>query len=240
MINNIITEQLLSLLSGEVFMVVLVFGTYLLGVKLYKRFKLSILQPILISMLIIIPFLIFFGIDYQTFAQDTRILHFMLGPSVVSLGYILYEQIEHVKGNILSILIAVFVGAIVGIGSILLIAKLMGADKIMTISMAPKSVTMPIALSITEKSGGVPALTAAFVILCGLFGGLVAPFVLRRIGITSKVAKGLAIGSSSHALGTVKAIEMGAIEGAISGLAIGIMGIITSLLIPVVKMLGLF
>ncbi len=240
MISNIITEQLLPLLSGEVFMVMLVFGTYLLGVKLYKRFKLAILQPILISMLIIIPFLNLSGIEYQTFAKDTRILNFMLGPSVVALGYVLFEQFEYVKGNILSMLVAVFVGAVVGIGSILLIAKLMGADKIMTISMAPKSVTMPIALSITEKSGGVPALTAAFVILCGLFGGLVAPFILRKIGVSSKVAKGLAIGSSAHALGTVKAIEMGAVEGAISGLAIGLMGIVTSLLIPMVKMLGLF
>lgn len=238
--SNIFTEQFLPSLSGEIFMVMLVFGTYLLGTKLYKRFKFSILQPMLISMLIIIPFLNLSGIEYQTFAKDTRILHFMLGPSVVALGYVLYEQFEYVKGNILSILIAVFVGAVVGIGSILLIARLMGADEIMTASMAPKSVTMPIALSITEKLGGVPAITAAFVIISGLLGGLISPFILRKIGITSKVAKGLSIGSASHAIGTVKAIEMGAVEGAISGLAIGIMGVMTSLLISVAKMLGLF
>lgn len=238
--NSIFTEHIMSFLSGEIFMLMLVFGTYLLGVKLYKRFKLSILQPILISMLIIIPFLKLAGIEYQTFSEDTKLLQFMLGPSVVALGYVLYEQFEYVKGNILSILVAVFVGAVVGIGSIILIANLMGADKLMTASMAPKSVTMPIALILAEKAGGAPPLAAAFVIISGLLGGLIAPFILRKLGIRSKVAKGLAIGSASHAIGTVKAIEMGAVEGAISGLAIGIMGVMTSLLIPLAKMLGWF
>lgn len=238
--NSTFMEQLRPLISGELFMLTLVFGTYLLGVWLYKRFRLSILQPLLISMIIIIPFLHLAGIDYQTFAHDTRFLHFMLGPSVVALGYVLYEQIEHVKGNVVSILTSVFVGAITGIGSILLIAHLMGADTIITASLAPKSVTTPIAISIAEQTGGAPALAATFVVICGLFGGLVGPYILRKMGIRSQVAKGLAMGSASHALGTARAMELGAVEGAISGLAIGIMGIMTALLIPVFKMLMLF
>ena len=104
-------------------------------------------------------------------------------------------------------------------------------------SLAPKSVTTPIAISLSEKSGGIPALTAAFVVICGIFGGLVGPVVLRRLGVQSKVAKGLAMGSASHALGTARAMEMGALEGAISGLAIGIMGIMTALLIPFAELL---
>jgi predicted murein hydrolase (TIGR00659 family) len=230
-------QQIAELFKGEVFMLTLVMGTFLLGVWIYKRTKITILQPLLISMVIIIPFLKATGIDYHTFYQQTRLLNFMLGPSVVALGFVLYEQMEHIRGNVLSILTAVFVGSFVGIFSVLLIAKLLGADHLLMASLAPKSVTTPIAISLAEKNGGVPALTAAFVVICGLFGGLVGPIILRRLGIKSKIAQGLAMGSASHALGTVRALEMGALEGAISGLAIGIMGIMTALMIPLVEML---
>jgi len=126
----------------------------------------------------------------------------------------------------------VFVGSAVGIVSVMLIAKLLGADHMLMASLAPKSVTTPIAMSLSEKSGGIPALTAAFVVICGIFGGLIGPILLRKLGIKSKIAQGLAMGSSAHALGTARAMEMGAVEGAISGLAIGIMGVMTALLIP--------
>jgi len=229
---NELLEQLKPLFSGEVFLLTLVMGSFLLGVFLYKRTQITLLQPLLITMLIIIPFLKITGIEYHTFYEKTNILNFMLGPSVVALGYVLYEQIENVKGNIISILTSVFVGSVVGIVSVVLIAKAFGADRLLMASLAPKSVTTPIAISLAEKDGGAPALTAAFVVICGLFGGLVGPIILRRLGIKSKIAKGLAMGSSSHALGTARAMEMGALEGAISGLAIGIMGIMTALLIP--------
>jgi predicted murein hydrolase (TIGR00659 family) len=229
--NNLL-EQIKPFISSEVFLLALVMGTFLLGVYLYKRTKITLIQPLLIAMLIIIPFLRITGIDYHTFCEKTRILNFMLGPSVVALGYVLYEQIENIKGNVISILTSVFVGSVVGILSVVLIAKAFGADKILVASLAPKSVTTPIAISLAEKDGGVPALAAAFVVICGIFGGLVGPIILRRIGIKSKIAKGLAMGSASHALGTARAMEMGALEGAISGLAIGIMGIMTALLIP--------
>ena len=229
---NELLEQLKPLFSGEVFLLTLVMGSFLLGVFLYKRTQMTLLQPLLITMLIIIPFLKITGIEYHTFYEKTNILNFMLGPSVVALGYVLYEQIENVKGNVISILTSVFVGCVVGIVSVVLIAKAFGADRLLMASLAPKSVTTPIAISLAEKDGGAPALTAAFVVICGLFGGLVGPIILRRLGINSKIAKGLAMGSSSHALGTARAMEMGALEGAISGLAIGIMGIMTALLIP--------
>lgn len=234
--NNLL-QQIKPFISTEVFLLALVMGTFLLGVYLYKRTKITLIQPLLIAMLIIIPFLKITGIDYQTFCEKTRILNFMLGPSVVALGYVLYEQIENIKGNVISILTAVFVGSVVGILSVVLIAKAFGADKMLVASLAPKSVTTPIAISLAEKDGGVPALAAAFVVICGIFGGLVGPIILRHIGIKSKIAKGLAMGSASHALGTARAMEMGALEGAISGLAIGIMGIMTALLIPFVERL---
>ena len=234
---NIITEKIKPFLTTEVFMLSFVMGTFLLGIWIYKRTKITFLQPLLISMLIIIPFLEVLQIDYATFYENTRILHFMLGPCVVALGYVLYEQIEHIKGNVISILTAVFSGAVVGILSVVGIAKMFGADKILVASLAPKSVTTPIAISLAEKAGGAPSLAATFVVICGLFGGVAGPIILRKTGIKSKVAQGLAMGSASHALGTARAMEMGAIEGAISGLAIGIMGIMTALLIPFAEML---
>jgi len=228
-------EKIKELLSGEVFLLCLVLGTFLLGVFLYRRLKFPLLQPLLISVAIIIPFLKIADIEYSTFYEQTKILNFMLGPSVVALGYILYEQIEYIKGNVMSMLIAVFAGSIVGIVTVIGTAKLMGADKALQMSLAPKSVTTPIAISIAQTTGGIPELAVAFVVICGIFGGLIGPLLLRHLGIKSKIAKGLAIGSASHALGTTRAIEMGAIEGAISGLAIGIMGVMTAILIPFVE-----
>lgn len=229
---NEFLDNIRPYLSTEVFLLALVLGAFYLGIIIYQKTKITLLQPLLTAMVIIIPFLLITDIDYQTFYQNTRILNFMLGPSVVALGYVLYEQIGHIKGNVVSILTAVFTGSMVGITSVVLIAKVLGADKMLMASLAPKSVTTPIAISLAEQTGGVPALAAAFVVICGIFGGLVGPIVLRRIGIKSKIAKGLAMGSASHALGTARAMEMGALEGAISGLAIGIMGIMTALLIP--------
>lgn len=229
---NEFLENIRPYLSTEVFLLALVLGAFYLGIIIYQKTKITLLQPLLTAMVIIIPFLLITDIDYQTFYHNTRILNFMLGPSVVALGYVLYEQIGHIKGNVVSILTAVFTGSMVGITSVVLIAKVLGADKMLMASLAPKSVTTPIAISLAEQTGGVPALAAAFVVICGIFGGLVGPIVLRRIGIKSKIAKGLAMGSASHALGTARAMEMGALEGAISGLAIGIMGIMTALLIP--------
>ncbi|MBP6609714.1 MAG: LrgB family protein [Paludibacter sp.] len=223
--------------STQLFMLCLVMGTYLLGIFIYKKTKITLLQPLLISMIMIIPFLKLTGVEYKSFFESTKLLNFMLGPSVVALGYVLYEQIEQIKGNVLSMLVAVFSGSVVGIVTVVLIAKFFGADKVLLASLAPKSVTTPIAISLAEQSGGAPSLAVAFVVICGVFGGVVGPVVLRKIGIKSKFASGLAMGSASHALGTARAMEMGAVEGAISGLAIGIMGIVTSLLIPFAKYL---
>lgn len=234
---NDFLELMQSLITTDVFLLCLVMGTFLLGILIYKKTKITLLQPLLISIIIIIPFLKLTGIEYKTFFEHTKLLNFMLGPSVVALGYVLYEQIEQIKGNVLSMLVAVLSGSVVGIVTVVLIAKLFGADKVLLASLAPKSVTTPIAISLAEQSGGAPSLAVAFVVICGVFGGVVGPIVLRKIGIKSKFASGLAMGSASHALGTARAMEMGAVEGAISGLAIGVMGIITSLLIPFAKYL---
>lgn len=230
-----------SLVHSEIFDLALVVGTYIAATILYKKTHLSILHPLLTSIFVIIVILEFLDIEYASFRQGSHLIHFMLGPSVVALGYVLFEQMKYLKGNVVSILTSVFVGAIVGIISVIVIGKLMDADQSLIATLQPKSVTTPIAMGISEKNGGIPSLTAVIVVAVGIFGSIVGPAVMKVLGIESRIAKGLALGASSHGVGTAAAIQLGAVEGALSGLAIGLMGIMTAILVPVISyLLSLF
>ncbi len=230
-----------SLVHSEIFDLALVVGTYIAATILYKKTHLSVLHPLLTSIFVIIVILEFLDIEYASFQQGSHLIHFMLGPSVVALGYVLFEQMKYLKGNVVSILTSVFVGAIVGIISVIAIGKLMGADQSLIATLQPKSVTTPIAMGISEKNGGIPSLTAVIVVAVGIFGSIVGPAVMKVLGIESRIAKGLALGASSHGVGTAAAIQLGAVEGALSGLAIGLMGIMTAILVPVISyILSLF
>lgn len=230
-----------SLVHSEIFDLALVVGTYIAASILYKKTHLSVLHPLLTSIFVIIVILEFLDVEYASFQQGSHLIHFMLGPSVVALGYVLFEQMKYLKGNVVSILTSVFVGAIVGIISVIVIGKLMGADQSLIATLQPKSVTTPIAMGISEKNGGIPSLTAVIVVAVGIFGSIVGPAVMKVLGIESRIAKGLALGASSHGVGTAAAIQLGAVEGALSGLAIGLMGIMTAILVPVISyLLSLF
>lgn len=230
-----------SLVHSEIFDLALVVGTYIAATILYKKTHLSVLHPLLTSIFVIIVILEFLDVEYASFQQGSHLIHFMLGPSVVALGYVLFEQMKYLKGNVVSILTSVFVGAIVGIISVIVIGKLMGADQSLIATLQPKSVTTPIAMGISEKNGGIPSLTAVIVVAVGIFGSIVGPAVMKVLGIESRIAKGLALGASSHGVGTAAAIQLGAVEGALSGLAIGLMGIMTAILVPVISyILSLF
>ena len=225
------------LIESPEFILVLIFGSYLFGQWIFKKTRIAILHPLIISIAIIILFLQITKMDYETFQRGGQFVSFLLGPSVVALGYILYQQMSYLKGNVVSILTSIFVGSITGIVSVIVLAKITGADNALVMTLEPKSVTTAIAMNISAQSGGIPSLTAVIVLFCGIFGGIVGPFVLRILGIKSSIAKGLAMGASAHSVGTVKAMEMGVIEGAISGLAIGLMGVMTALLIPFIHQL---
>ena len=153
-------------------------------------------------------------IPYEEYRDGSNLLDFLLGPSVVAVGFLLFEKSEYLKGRLLTILTSVFIGAVVGVISVMAIAALLGADKAIVSSMAPKSVTTPIAIALSEGSGGIPALTAVVVVIAGIFGGLISPIVFRVLKIEDKVAKGLALGASAHGMGTLTAIQLGAVEGA--------------------------
>lgn len=208
----------------------------LYSIWLYRKTRLLLLNPLLVAIFFLAVLTNVLGVTYESFQRGSRIINFLLGPSVVALGYLLWEQVEHLKANVVSILTSVFFGSLVGIVSVMLIARMFGADRVLVASLEPKSITTPIAMSVAEKIGGIPSLTAVVVVAVGIFGGIVGPFILNKLGIESKIAKGLALGSAAHGLGTAKALELGTIEGAISGLAIGVMGIMTAILVPVVEL----
>ena len=226
-----------AIFSSTPFILLLVLGCYLAGCKQQKKKHIALFHPLLVAMVLIIALLSLLDIDYDTFCAGSSFISFLLGPSVVALGYALYEQIEQIRGKEIPVLTAVFAGGIVGIVSVIAICRIMGVDEAITSSLQPKSVTIPIAISLSEHSNGIPSLTAVIVFGCGLLGGIIGPAVLDRCHVNSRVARGLALGSAAHGLGTARAIELGAVEGAISGLAIGLMGVITSLLIPVFETL---
>lgn len=226
-----------ALLDSTEFTLLIIFGTFLFGQWVFKKTKFALFHPLIISIALVIAYLKITGIDYREFEEKSSFISFLLGPSIVALGYVLYDQMEYLKGNVVSILSSVFIGSMVGILSVITLSKVTGADQLLMYSLEPKSVTTPIAMSIAQQSGGDVSLTAVIVVFCGIFGSIVGPPILKILGIESSIARGLALGASSHSVGTAKAMEMGALEGAISGLAIGLMGVITALLIPIIHQL---
>ncbi len=224
-----------ELINSQIFLLTLTVGVYLGAIQLRRKINFALLHPVFVSILVLIVFIRLTGIEYEHYMQQTQIIDFMLGLSVVALGYILHDQIYNIRGNVISIVMAILVGSAVGIVSVALIARWMGAEPAVVASLEPKSVTTAIALSVSANSGGIPALTSVVVIVVGVFGGIVGPWVLKKIGVESRIAKGLAMGAAAHALGTARAMELGAVEGAISGLAIGLMGLATAILVPILE-----
>jgi len=221
-----------EILTSEVSILAFTLGIYVGATWVYQKTKFALLHPVLVTIAVIIALLLIFKVDYLTYQNGSHLIDFMLGPSVVALGYTLYTQIASIKENLVSILTALFVGSITGIGSVLILAKILGSSHVLAITLAPKSVTTPIAMAISERFGGIPSMTAVVVIAIGIVGGIAGPWVLRVLKVDSKIAIGLALGASAHGLGTARAMELGAVEGAIGGLAIGIMGLMTALIAP--------
>ena len=169
------------------------------------------------------------------YIESNGLLNFLLGPSVVSLGLLLYDNRMQVWKNFAGIMSSVVVGSVVGVVSVVVLCRLFGLNDIFLLSLEPKSVTTPIAMDISASLGGNVSLTAVSVVLCGFVGAILGPFIIRILKIKSPVARGLGMGCASHGLGTARAIEMGAVEGVVSGLAIALMGVATAILIPLLN-----
>lgn len=200
--------------------------------KLAARFKLALLNPLLIAMVVIIPLLLLTGTPYDHYFQGSKVLNDLLQPAVVALAFPLYEQLHQIRARWKSIITICFIGNLVAMISGTLIALLMGATPEIAASILPKSVTTPIAMAVGGSIGGIPAISAVCVIFVGVLGAVFGHTLLNLMGIKTKSARGLAMGTASHALGTARSAELDYQEGAFSSLALVICGIITSLIAP--------
>ncbi|PSU50200.1 CidB/LrgB family autolysis modulator [Photobacterium indicum] len=199
-----------------------------------KRLQHPIVNPLLICLVIIIPLLMWLNVPYTEYMAQNKWLNYLLEPAVVALAFPLYEQLSQIRQKWKVILSACLVGSLLSMIVGASIALSMGASPELTASILPKSVTTPIAMAVADQIGGVPAIAAIMVIIAGLFGAVFGYPLFKLFGIHAPIAKGLTMGTVSHALGTAKAAEENHQEGAFSSLALVICGIFTSILAPVV------
>jgi predicted murein hydrolase (TIGR00659 family) len=198
-----------------------------------------LLNPILLTILVLIAFLKTAGISYDTYNEGGHLIEFWLKPAVVALGVPLYLQLNMIKKQWLPILVSQLAGCLAGILSVVIIARLMGATPEVVCSLAPKSVTTPIAMEISRSTGGIPSLTAAVVVVVGLFGAVFGFQVLKLGHVGSPIAQGLSMGTATHAVGTSTAMQVSKKYGAYAGLGLTLNGILTALLTPsILRLLG--
>lgn len=218
-----------ELLSLPYFGILLTILAYSVGLTIQKKTGHPLCNHMILAIAMIVAVLAVFDIPYETYYEGGSIINMMLGPATACLAVPVYRKIQLLKENWLPVLAGCAAGAVTAISSILLLSRLFGLDDVMTASLLPKSVTTPIAVSISESYGGIPAITVAAVTVTGIGGNLVAPLLVKLFRVKDPMAAGLGIGAASHAMGTAKAIEMGETQGAMSSLAIGLCGIITAL-----------
>ena len=195
------------------------------GVLLKKKFRLSVFNPLLIAIIIVMIVLAAFHVDYESYNQGAQYLSYLLTPATVCLAIPLYEQLEQLKKNIKAIICGIVSGVLTSLSSVL--ALLFGLSHEEYVTLLPKSITTAIGMGVSEELGGIVTITVAVIIVTGVFGSMIADLVCRLFHITEPVARGIGIGSSSHAVGTTRAMEMGEIEGAMSSLSIAVSGLLT-------------
>ena len=206
---------------------------YMLGAFLKKKCKNPLLNPLLISIIISIVVLVVAGVDYETYNASAKYLSYLLTPSTVCLAIPLYEQLPLLKKNFVAIVLGIFSGALTSVVCVFVLSKLMQLSHEEYVSLLPKSVTTAIGIGVSEELEGYVTITIAVIVITGILGNLFAEIVYKIFRITEPIAKGVGIGTSSHAMGTAKAIEMGEVEGAMSGLSIVVAGIFTVILGPI-------
>jgi predicted murein hydrolase (TIGR00659 family) len=209
--------------------------SYRLAYEIYARTGFHPLaHPVAISVAILVAVLSVTGTPYRTYFDGAQFVHFLLGPATVALAIPFYQHLDALRRNWFALLMGALAGGATGIATAMGIAAALGATHATVLSMAAKSVTTPIAMGITEKIGGLPSLTSALVVLTGILGATIAPSILSRMKITDDSIRGFAIGTAAHGIGTSRAFQISEEAGAFSGLAMGLSGVLTALLLPFV------
>ncbi|MBU5486950.1 LrgB family protein [Clostridium sp. MSJ-8] len=214
--------------SSSVFFGVLVsLIGYELGLFLKKKTKMAIFNPLLISIIFVMILLVVLNVDYKSYYDGAKYLSYLLTPATVCLAIPLYKEIELLKKNVVAIIGGIVAGVLSSTISIIIIALIFNLNHKEYITLLPKSITTAIGMGVSEELGGIVTITVAVIIVTGIVGNIIAEYVCKLFRIKNSIAKGIGIGTASHAIGTAKAIEMGEVEGAMSGLAIAVSGILT-------------
>lgn len=219
-----------ELLASPYFGIFLSIAAYALGCGLNRKFRTPLCNPLLIAIVLVVGVLLIFRIPYEAYNAGGEIISLFLAPATACLAVGIYAKLAVLKQYWLPILVGAVAGSASSMLSVYALCRLLGLDEQLTVSLLPKSVTTPIAVGIVESAGGLTPITVVAVIVTGILGAILAPTMIRLFRISDSVAAGLAIGACSHAVGTSKAVELGEVEGAMSGLAIGVCGVVTVVL----------
>ncbi len=207
-------------------------AAYQLALAAYERTRWVFLQPVLLSMLLLIGVLLAFGISYQEYRQSTQLLTVFLGPATVALAVPLFLNLRRIRQLFWPTLLTLVFGGVFATLSVALLGWWFGTDRMVLMTLLPKSVTSPIAMLVAEQLGGVAALAAVFVLITGVLGAILGPELLRRCGVHHPAAQGMALGLTAHAVGTARALQEGEECGAFAALAMSLMGVATAVLLP--------
>ncbi len=205
---------------------------YRLGVWLRDRTGHPLAQPVLVAVVLLAATLVLLDVDYATYAEGTTLVTFLLGPATVALAVPLHRQLGRLRGYALPLVAGLLVGVVVSVGSAMLLVQLLGGDELLARTIAPKATTAPVAIALSRTIEGVAPLTAAIGITAGILGAVAAPTVLTWLRVREHRARGLATGAVSHGIGTSRMLHEDPVEGAFSGLAMGLTALATSLLLP--------
>jgi predicted murein hydrolase (TIGR00659 family) len=218
----------MKFLTNTVYWGVLIsIASYVLGKYLQDKFRIVVFNPLLFSTIVTVLFLLIFRIDYNAYYEKADYLYYLLTPTTVCLAIPLYEQLKPLKAHFAAIILGIFSGVLAGLTSILIFSIMFNFSHTLYVTILPKSITAAMAMGISEELGGIPSLTVPIVIMTGITGNIIAEKMCKLFLIKEPIAKGIAIGAASHAMGTAKAIEIGKVEGAMSSLAIAVTGIMT-------------
>ncbi len=226
-------------MDNTIVLLALTFAVYYVASILRKKTGVIVLNPILITIAVMICYLKFFDISFETYNEGGKYIEFWLKPAIVALGVPLYKHLDSIRKHFLPIFLSQLAGCIAGIVSVIVIADLMGATDEVIISLSPKSVTTPIAIEISSTLGGIESLTAAVVVCVGILGAVIGYRTMTLIKLKDDISKGLAMGTASHAVGTAASMEVSPIHGVYATLGLIINGILTSFLAPtILRLMG--
>ena len=222
-----------DLLSIGILPVVLTLFAFWVGQQCQKKFKLSVFNPILIGMIVVILVMALTGLEQKVYQEGTKLLSWLMTPATVCLAIPMYEQIQALKKNLKGILVGVAAGTASCLSTVLVLALILGYDRSLAVSLLPKGITTAIGMTLAELYGGIPSIATLAIVITGIIGNMFGLQFCKWFGITNEIAQGVAFGTSSHVIGTAKANERSALTGAVSSVSLVVSGLLTAILFPV-------